>query len=132
MYTAVACVTQPDFTTSDPQEFSMITYVGEDVMMNRSNNSHNFSAKLQLPQAEPGVHYAIVLGYMVGGVLKTFETEYIYLRYDPEANGIDSVVTDTAISDNKIYNLQGVCLGTDWESVPKGIYIVNGKKRAKY
>lgn len=132
LYTAIACVTQPDLSTTDPQPFSMITYVGDDVMLSKNGNTHEFNAKLQLPQAEPGVHYALVLGYMLGGQLMPFETDYIYFRYDPDASGIDSVVSESVTYDGRIYNLQGICVGTEWESLPKGIYIINGKKCAKF
>lgn len=41
-----------------------------------------------------------------------------------------SNVTDSekAIQDNKIYNLEGQYVGTDLNSLPAGVYIVNGKK----
>lgn len=42
-------------------------------------------------------------------------------------DGIDNIATDCASAD-KVYSLNGQCLGNDINSLPKGIYIVNGKK----
>jgi hypothetical protein len=34
-------------------------------------------------------------------------------------------------TDNRIYNLEGQMVGNDLEQLPKGLYIVNGKKVIK-
>ncbi|MDY3103547.1 hypothetical protein ACQRD6_09080 [Prevotella sp. SGI.027] len=50
------------------------------------------------------------------------------------ANGIDSI-EETAHQDHlPIYNLRGVKVGTGWKALqrlPKGIYIIGGKKVAR-
>lgn len=48
--------------------------------------------------------------------------------------GIENVVTDKANvrpADNRIFTVNGVYVGTDASSLPKGIYIMNGKKFVK-
>ncbi len=45
--------------------------------------------------------------------------------------GIESVTVAPSVSDNRIYNLNGVSVGTDTNSLPSGIYIKNGKKFVK-
>lgn len=42
-------------------------------------------------------------------------------------DGISEITTDCT-SDDKVYSLNGQCLGCNLNSLPKGIYIVNGKK----
>ncbi len=48
---------------------------------------------------------------------------------DGEATGIESTEAVTA-GDGKVYTLTGVCVGNNVKALPKGIYIVNGKKVA--
>ena len=49
--------------------------------------------------------------------------------YDPTATGITAPTT--VLNNNRVYNLQGQYLGTDLNRLPKGVYIVNGKKISK-
>lgn len=48
-------------------------------------------------------------------------------------SGIDSPINDntTVKANNRIYNLNGTCLGSDINKLPKGLYIMNGKKIVK-
>ena len=50
---------------------------------------------------------------------------------DDETTGIENIVTPTAINNQKVYNLNGQYVGNDLKTMPKGIYIVNGKKVIK-
>lgn len=50
---------------------------------------------------------------------------------DDETTGIENIVTPTSISNQKVYNLNGQYVGNDLKAMPKGIYIVNGKKVIK-
>ena len=50
---------------------------------------------------------------------------------DDETTGIENIVTPTAISNQKVYNLNGQYVGNDLKAMPKGIYIMNGKKVIK-
>ena len=46
-------------------------------------------------------------------------------------SGITSTVTDVPVRRQGIYSMEGVKLNQTWESLPKGVYIVNGKKAVK-
>lgn len=50
---------------------------------------------------------------------------------DDETTGIENIVTPTAINNQKVYNLNGQYVGNDLKAMPKGMYIVNGKKVIK-
>ena len=50
---------------------------------------------------------------------------------DGETTGIENIVTPAVISNQKMYNLNGQYVGNDLKAMPKGIYIVNGKKVIK-
>jgi immune inhibitor A len=58
----------------------------------------------------------------------TIAFEYKSLR--PTSAGISGVVA-TSEEDNKIYTISGVYLGTDFDSLPHGVYIVGKKKVVK-
>ncbi|MCD8296466.1 MAG: M6 family metalloprotease domain-containing protein [Prevotella sp.] len=61
---------------------------------------------------------------------KRFFLDEVYLTYD--VSGINSITTDISpITDGRIFSLDGRYLGTDLNSLPKGIYIMNGKKFLK-
>ena len=47
---------------------------------------------------------------------------------EDEPTGITDMVDDAANASGKIYNLQGVVVGNTTESLPKGVYIKNGRK----
>ncbi|MGF0098940.1 hypothetical protein ACQRD6_11440 [Prevotella sp. SGI.027] len=49
----------------------------------------------------------------------------------PDATGIAHPTTDAPTSKNGVYTLDGVYLGTHVESLPRGVYIVGGKKIVK-
>lgn len=61
-----------------------------------------------------------------------FESEEdLYIPTEPsDPSGVNEINTDPT-APALIYNLEGVCLGSDWKSLPAGIYIVNGEKRLK-
>lgn len=48
-----------------------------------------------------------------------------------DTTGIDGVDTGDAVGDRAIYTLDGKCVGTDFGSLPSGVYIVRGKKIVK-
>ena len=50
-----------------------------------------------------------------------------------ETNGINDMPRcDTRKNDNRIYSINGTCLGTtDLSSLKKGVYIINGRKYIK-
>ena len=49
------------------------------------------------------------------------------LRIDGETTSISEIIADTDEAGN-IYNINGVCVGHDANTLPRGLYIKNGKK----
>lgn len=49
----------------------------------------------------------------------------------PDATGIAHPTTDASTLKGGVYTLDGVYLGTHVESLPRGVYIVGGKKIIK-
>ena len=47
------------------------------------------------------------------------------------ATGIEAIRTTPSVQNGVIYDLQGRKMGTTWDALPKGLYIVNGKKIIK-
>ena len=47
------------------------------------------------------------------------------------ATGIEAIRTTPSVQNGMIYDLQGRKMGTTWDALPKGLYIVNGKKIVK-
>ena len=47
------------------------------------------------------------------------------------ATGIEAIRTTPSVQNSMIYDLQGRKMGTTWDALPKGLYIVNGKKIVK-
>ena len=45
--------------------------------------------------------------------------------------GIEAIRTTPSVQNSMIYDLQGRKMGTTWDALPKGLYIVNGKKIVK-
>ena len=47
--------------------------------------------------------------------------------------GIENLTNDQTTKDSKVYSLDGICVGNEnnFEELPNGIYIVNGKKMVK-
>lgn len=48
-----------------------------------------------------------------------------------DITGISNVIIQTDADNSKIYNLNGQMVGTNWNTLPQGVYIVNGKKIVK-
>ena len=48
--------------------------------------------------------------------------------YTPETGGIGLITPDELVPDDRIYNIQGLYLGTDVDHLPAGLYIRGGKK----
>lgn len=64
----------------------------------------------------------------------TESTHEVSFRFvaDVTTSGLQSVVTDAPLStDNRIFSIDGICLGTDLSVLPKGLYIIGGKKMVK-
>ena len=64
----------------------------------------------------------------------TESTHKVSFRFvaDVTTSGLQNVVTDAPLStDNRIFSINGICLGTDLSVLPKGLYIIGGKKVVK-
>lgn len=44
---------------------------------------------------------------------------------------VEALADEADAQPQRIYTLLGICVGTDWDSLPAGIYITNGQKRMK-
>ena len=55
------------------------------------------------------------------------ERSNVKIIYEEDADAIRSLIPDTA-TDNAVYDLQGRKVGTHLNDVPRGLYIVNGRK----
>lgn len=61
----------------------------------------------------------------------THEVSFHFVA-DVTTSGLQNVVTDAPLStDNRIFSIDGICLGTDLSVLPKGLYIIGGKKVVK-
>jgi hypothetical protein len=57
--------------------------------------------------------------------------QIIHVQFGTDhTDGINSAVADVQ-TNGKVYNLNGVCVGNNLNVLPKGLYIVNGKKVSK-
>ncbi len=64
----------------------------------------------------------------------TESTHEVSFRFvaDVTTSGLQNVVTDaTSSADNRIFSIDGICLGTNLSVLPKGLYIIGGKKVVK-
>ncbi len=66
-----------------------------------------------------------------GNVMLGGEVCTDWVTIEPIGTGIDTPTADVPARKQGVYNLQGVRLGTSLDSLPKGIYIVDGKKVVK-
>ncbi len=53
------------------------------------------------------------------------------LKVNAGSSGVEEIEETPVSADEAIYNLQGVRLNSDWESLPSGLYISGGKKIVK-
>lgn len=56
----------------------------------------------------------------------------VNISIDDTATGIESIGTDETIGNDKVYTVDGRYVGNGMKSLPKGLYIVNGKKVVIY
>lgn len=84
------------------------------------------SIPLQLRLAGPAEATPVSFKWM-----RTFKSiDDIRKAADAEQSGVEDILTDETLKSSRIYNLMGIDCGNDINSLPKGIYIVNGKKVA--
>ena len=49
----------------------------------------------------------------------------------PSSVGIEGVDTDTTVRRQGIYSMQGIRMDGRWETLPAGVYVVDGVKKVK-
>lgn len=59
-----------------------------------------------------------------------YSKQFTFGGFD-DVTGISNVIIQTDADNSKIYNLNGQMVGTNWNTLPQGVYIVNGKKIVK-
>ena len=73
--------------------------------------------------------YAVNLFYNNGGSLANTNADNIQILYVlPGSTAIQGVTTDKTSVNAPVFDLQGRRMGTDINALPKGVYIVNGRK----
>ena len=56
----------------------------------------------------------------------------VTVNVEGTATGIETVTADNkAVARKGIYNINGIKMDGEWESMPKGVYVVDGKKKVK-
>lgn len=57
----------------------------------------------------------------------------VKLTYKSDPNGVSNIFAGKTFEPNKIYNLNGLCVGgaSDFKNLPSGLYILDGKKAVK-
>lgn len=128
-YNVMACVV-PLVTSGDGQ-VAVLTY-GSSPMMLTVGEETKFSTNLGFATAEQDKYYQLVMAYEVQGGLAALSTPTSIFQL-ADLSGVEEIEDETLneAADNRIFNLQGVYVGNDLESLPSGIYIVNGKKVRK-
>ncbi len=130
-YNLYAVIVRPDLTeTSGYAE--ILSMSGKPVFIESPGLRTSFQTTLSYPIAEPGVYYYITLAYTYGSNFMPAGSGATWFRLAREASAVDELPEAAEeAGDGKIYNLQGMELGSDFESLPAGLYIRNGKKVIK-
>lgn len=105
--------------------------MGPTAIINRGESA-TVTGSADFTEAEDGEAYAAALFYINGGKLTQHNgSQILYFIVDSTASAVNDIESDNTTSDNEIYNLQGIPVGKDINSLPAGIYIRNGKKILK-
>lgn len=140
--TGARLVPTPD---SQPQECSTLRqrftfYATSENTYMLSQKGYRFSSdKQSLVATDNATRYIAPLSFYMtiqdkqtGEILypttSTAAPKAISVTIGGETTGISSVTTDTAGHDTKVYTLQGTFVGNSTSALPRGLYIVNGKK----
>lgn len=87
----------------------------------------------------PGKNYASpkllppFRGFIMGVLGTTAAKQFVLLTTDSETTGINDVTgnTDAQQGAQRIYTIDGRYVGTNFDSLPSGMYIMKGKKTLK-
>lgn len=149
----VACkpyIIMPDNNVSD-LSFSGVTFnVGEPQVVSVTsdkNNTFKFTGTLQ-PHKMPADGTEMYIGrnnkaYRSAGTMHGCRAYFTMpsvsaaskgfsFAFDESTTGVTNIFIDgVSIGNPKIYNLNGQMVGTSWETLPRGVYVINGKKIVK-
>lgn len=135
-------------TAIENPTFSAVAIYGEDAKKVGDDNTYTLQGTYSpktISEAEYGTIYGVIdNGNIVKGmkdtIIKGLRAYFIIngnvggakINFgDGETTGIENIVTPAVISNQKVCNLNGQYVGNDLKAMPKGIYIVNGKKVIK-
>lgn len=132
-YNTLACVLELDLT-GESEYAEVVACSGHPLFMEAGERA-TLNTTLSFPMARPGVYYALTLAYQYGSSLVPIGQSSFFRIADNDPSGVDEILTDPAakeeIGDGNYYNLQGISLGKEFDRLPAGIYIRNGKKILK-
>lgn len=130
-YNAMAFLTKPSFTSTS-EETEILGMGTMPLFLESAGARSAFNATISYPTLEAGEYYAIVMGYQYGSSYVGLSGAAVYLRLNSDATAVEEIEESVMIDENsEIFNLQGISVGTDFESLPAGLYIRNGKKILK-
>ncbi|MDE7114971.1 MAG: C10 family peptidase, partial [Muribaculaceae bacterium] len=130
-YNLLAFLVKPDFGDASGQ-VEILTLAGTPAFMESEGLRVPFSAKLSYPSLISGEYYAIMMGYQYGSNYVALQAAPTYFRLDGNSSGVSELPdADVTEEDGEIFNLQGISVGNDLNSLPAGLYIRNGKKILK-
>ncbi len=129
-YNALACVVKPDFT-GGAEQVEILTMSGMPLFMDSEGLRSRFNASISFPMAKAGEYYAVMMAYQYGSNYAGMSGNPAYFRLN--TSGLEDVADDLHNTDKsgEIFNLQGMPVGADLNTLPTGMYIRNGKKILK-
>lgn len=130
-YNSLAFLVKPDFSENSSGQVEILALGGQPMFMQSNGLASPFSAKLSYPAMLPGEYYAIMMGYQYGSNFVGLKADPTYIRLKADGSGVGEIPTEEVAEDGEIFNLQGIRVGTDFDSLPAGMYIRNGKKILK-
>ena len=130
VYSMQACVFVPDWN-SDEGDYEILGSAGYPFFLSRNGTTHSFSTTVASPYLERGQYYMLTLAYLYGSnYVPVNMNNYIVFRLADSSSSVESVTADNTAT-GLIFNLQGICLGSDFDTLPSGIYIRDGRKILK-
>ncbi len=102
--------------------------MGTDVATTATAGNYFTDDEGEFTRAAGGENIPAMSAYFTGANGSSLENEGLSISIDNIVTGIDSIITPTEVADNRVYNMQGQCMGTTLNALPQGIYIVNHRK----
>ncbi|MDE7375370.1 MAG: C10 family peptidase [Muribaculaceae bacterium] len=123
-YNAIACIMSEK---PDPQYgYEIYQMAAQPVIMAPDDEPYQFESSLAFPMMEPDVVYNVTAAYNYGGNFVPLTNKMVRIKLK-STTGIEQVTDDEA-DNGQIFNLQGLPMGTDFDTLPSGLYIRGGKK----